>query len=116
MTSTWTGYTTEEKEEEIDKIRTVLWHYLLPQYRRVCDFEDVIENRQALTVDGSTVYQYDCPGQTIYLREDYYPVTYGNQVVNKEFDAYYYNFAGSEDAWMECIASYEWKRNSLNDG
>jgi hypothetical protein len=96
-------------------IETALRHYHKEEYQTVTDYQKVIDNRTELTVDGVTLYKYDCPLQTIYLKEDNYPVTQGNQKVDSTY--YYYTFSGSNidpehdvDKYTYKV-SYEWKRN-----
>lgn len=109
-TDTWTGYTDEEKEDEIDKLRIVLRHYLLPKYRRLCNYEEVIENRTTITVDGETIYVYHCPCQTIYLDSDAYAIDYEEQEVDKKGNVFLYQ-DGTTD--MGDIVRWEWKRSSI---
>jgi hypothetical protein len=102
-------------EDMCGAIETALRHYHKEEYQTVTDYQKVIDNRTELTVDGVTLYKYDCPLQTIYLKEDNYPVTYGNQKVDSTY--YYYTFSESNidpehdvDKYTYKV-SYEWKRN-----
>lgn len=108
-----------KEKEELEGLITILTHYLRWDLRICCDFETVIKNRKTLTVGGVTVYEYPCPGQTIYLKEDNYPITYGRQRVKG--NRYQYNFRDEEgdpsvsDDLYTDVARYEWKRNSIFD-
>lgn len=103
-------------EDEIEELSVILFHYLKPEYRRLCDFETVIQERNTLTVDGETVYAYECPCQTIYLNTENYPITYGKQLVDIEDDGYYYQFVEDDtiNTVMDRVTSYEWKRTEEN--
>lgn len=100
-----------------DETICALQHYHKREYQTITDYSKVYDNRTTLTVNSITLYKYDCPSQTIYLKEDNYPVTYGNQAVDETY--YYYNFdenlAGTSDesSLYEYKVTYEWKRNTI---
>ena len=106
-----------QRQAELETLEVVLTHYLRWDLRICADFETIIAHRKTLTVNGVTVYEYPCPGQTIYLKEDMYPITYGKQRVKG--DRYQYNFmdetgdpSEADDLYTD-IARYEWQRNSI---
>ena len=107
-----------EARELVETISSALKHYHKVEYQKVTDYEKVISNRTSLTVDGTTVYRYDCPMQTIYLNGQHYPITYGNQRVDEDY--YYYNFNDpsmtSDDVdFYTYKVKYEWKREHVWD-
>ena len=98
--------------EEIEMLKYPLKHYLKDSVVKLCNFETVITNREEVE-EG--IYEYKCPLQTVWLNEEGYAVTYGNQYVID--DEYYYDFntysteidlAGT----YEYINTLEWKNNS----
>ena len=103
--------------DEIEKLGVILWHYLYPEYRRLCDFESVVTERTPLIIDGVQCYMYDCPCQPIYLNTNNYPVTYKKQVINIDENSYFYDITeDGVEGVMDKITTYEWKRNNISDG
>ena len=109
----------EEAEAKVARDETIraLQHYHKVDYQTMTDYDKVYDNRSTLTVNSTTIYKYECPCQTIYLKADNYPITYGNQLVTE--DEYMYNFsdntAGSTDDvdLYSYRVSYEWLRNTI---
>ena len=97
-------------DEEIESITTALRFYLRGIYVDVTDFEHVIQNR---TEPTTGVYEYDCPGQKIWLNNKNYAVTYGRQKIQD--GKYYYKWTNDntlgEDMTYEYVCPYEWKKN-----
>lgn len=101
---------------DVETTICALKHYHKQDYQTVTDYEKIYNNRTTLTVNDTTIYKYDCVGQTIYLKADNYPITYGNQLVTET--EYMYNFtgnpAGNEDVDMYTYkVPYEWVRNTI---
>ncbi len=91
--------------------------------RRITDFKQVINDREALTVAGKTIYKYECPVQTIYLNEDGYAVNYEKQIITSDeygIMQYYYLFITGDPERValeaEHITRWEWKRNFIEEG
>lgn len=107
-----------EEQEALEEICEVLRFYHKVEYRGTVDYGKVVENRTTLTVDGDTLYQYNCPLQTIYLDDTNYPVTYGRQKVDEDY--YYYDFS-TESVDPDFVdqytyrVPYEWKREEVWD-
>ena len=96
----------------------ILKHYHKPAYREITDYDKVVTLGVPVTSDGVTFKAYPCPGQTIYLKDDGYAVTYRRQKVDVENNKYYYNFTDEdnpedEDIAYEYVTEYEWKNTSL---
>lgn len=95
----------------------IVKHYHKPSYRQITDYNEVVANKTTTTLDGDTIYVFPAPGQTIYLREDGYAVTIGNQKVDPVNDNYYYKWNldpnVEEDTAFEYVTRYEWKNTSL---
>jgi len=102
-----------EEQERLIQIETALRHYHNVDYQVMTDYQKVISNRGTLTVNNTTVYKYECPLQTIYLKEDNYPITIDRQRVDSDY--YYYNF-GPDVVESDDVPEYtykvryEWKR------
>lgn len=64
--------------DEIETIKSALWHYHLNKYHRITDYNKVVENREQV---DENIYYYPCPLQDVYLDNDAYAVTYGRQSV-----------------------------------
>lgn len=100
-------------EDEIGAIRTALLFYLNGLYVDVTDFNHVITNR---TEPTPGVYQYDCPGQTLWLNDENYAVTYQRQKVTD--GKVYYRWTDDpsveEDMAYEYLCPYEWKKTREN--
>ena len=103
-------------DEEVETITCAIKHYLQTDFHLITDFQKVIQNREEfeINVNGErkTLYKYECPCQTIYLGENNYPWTYGQQyIVN---DEYYYDFNENNDGEAAGTYTYintvEWKR------
>lgn len=105
----------EYSKDPNEKIVTALKHYLKTDYHLLSDFYKIVENREEV---ATGIYKYSCPFQIIYLDDECYPMTRGNQKVDIENNRYYYNFnqvsanSTSEEDLFECIGTYEWKRNT----
>ena len=104
-----------EARELVETIETALRHYHKQEYQVATDYEKVINNREEIEMDGYRLYKYNCPGQTIYLDDTMYPVSYENQLV--EGDWYYYNFSDEpvdpelrQYDLYDYKISFEWKR------
>ena len=95
----------------------IVQHYHKPAYRQITDYSKVVANKTTTTLDGNTIYVFPAPGQTIYLGEDGYAVTMGNQKVDPEKNIYYYRWNLDpnieEDTAFEYVTVYEWKNTSL---
>lgn len=98
-------------DEERRTLHNVLQHYHKLEYQRITDYDKVIDARETIE-EGVTLYP--CPCQPIYLDDNFYAVTYGNQYVID--DEYYYDF-NSETELDICgtytyINTYEWLREA----
>lgn len=97
-------------DEEIEAITLVLRFYLTGIYVDVTDFDYVIENREEV---APGIYEYTCPGQTIWLNNKNYAVTYGRQKVTN--GKVYYKWTNDttieEDLAYEYLCQLEWKKN-----
>ena len=120
---------TEEKRYW-ELVASVLEYYHRIDFRATADYERTARNRtvndDATEEYGETIYEYNCPMQTIYLTEDHYPVSYGEQYVDEEQEWYMYNFNDELDVTDLYIADensdnfeykipYEWKREEISD-
>lgn len=98
-------------DDEIGAITTALQFYLRGVYNDVTDFETIIENRSE---PSPGIYQYDCPGQTVWLDTQNYAVTYGRQLIKD--NKYYYKWTNDPDVEndiaFEYVCGYEWKKTS----
>lgn len=108
----------EEQRIAMEATISALKHYHKLEYQTITDYDKVIDSRVELTVNSTTLYKYDCPCQTIYLKADNYPITYDRQKVVGDY--YYYNFSDNtptsetEDELdlYKYKVKYEWKRNT----
>lgn len=97
--------------DEIEATTTALQYYLTGVYVDITDFETIINNR---TEPTPGIYQYDCPGQTLWLNSENYAVTYGRQKVTD--GKVYYKWTNDttieEDLAYEYHCPLEWKKTS----
>ena len=119
-----------EAEEEAywELVASVLEYYHALEYRATADYDLIARKRSVNTEATSeyeeTIYEYNCPAQTIYLTEEHYPVSWENQYVDTEKKWYMYNFSDTNvtdildtdelDLFKYKIA-YEWKREKVSD-
>lgn len=109
----------EAEEQRVAKEATInaLMHYHKLEYQMITDYSKVYDNRTTIILDNVTLYKYECVAQTIYLKEDNYPVSYDKQAVDNDW--YYYNFdtnlaqSSDEKKVYTHRVSYEWKRNTI---
>lgn len=91
----------------------IVEHYHRSIYHKITDYEKVVANKTTTSLDGETLYVFEAPGQTIYLNNEGYPVTIGNQMVDANMKAYYYRRNANED--FEYICPYEWLKTRDDD-
>lgn len=119
-----------EEENYWELVASVLEYYHNIEYRTTADYmksaKNRTENEEASTEYGKIIYEYNCPAQTIYLTEEHYPVTWGEQRVDDTLEWYMYNFSEYESA-SDLVTSdddsdrfsykipYEWKREEVSD-
>ena len=99
---------------DVYTVSHILEHYHKPGYRIITDYEKVVANAEELTENGMHLTKYECPGQTIYLNDEGYPVTIDRQKVDIEKNAYFYRWTDEdvdEDVAFEYVAPYEYMKN-----
>ena len=96
------------------ELEHILEHYHIPRLRMVTDYALAVDNVEEITVNGTTIYKYTLPMQTVYLNSTGYPVTYENQKVDVEKNAYFYRWntdpSVDEDVAFEYVAPYEYMK------
>ena len=96
-------------DDEIEAISTALQFYLRGVYTDITDFETIVQNR---TEPSPGIFQYNCPGQTIWLNSENYAVTYERQRIQN--GKYYYKWTDDpsveDDMAFEYVCKYEWKK------
>lgn len=119
-----------EEREYFELVASVLEYYHRIDFRATADYERTARNRtvnaDATAQYGETIYEYNCPLQTIYLTEDHYPVSWEEQYVDEEQEWYMYNF--DDDLFVSDLIEteddstnikyrvpYEWKREEVGD-
>jgi len=122
----------QEAEEKLywELVASVLEYYHRIDYRATSDYLQTAHarsvNAEATQKYGETIYEYNCVAQTIYLNEEHYPVTWGEQYVDSEQKWYMYNFNDELDASdlyntdddsdnFEYKIPFEWKRLEVGD-
>ena len=101
------------EEVDVEAITLALRFYLTGLYVDVTDFDYVIENRVEVSPG---VYEYECPGQTLWLNNEHYAVTYDRQKVTD--GKVYYRWTDDttveEDISYEYLCPLEWKKTREN--
>ena len=101
-------------EKTAYELEHILEHYHKPELRRVTSYTKAVANQEEITVNGTTLYKYTLPMQTIYLNNTGYPVTYDNQKVDTAKNAYYYRWnldpEVDEDVAFEYLCPYEYMK------
>lgn len=96
------------------ELEHILEHYHRAIYRSVTSYTKAVDNVEEITANNTTLYKYTLPAQTIYLNETGYPVTYENQKVDVENNAYFYRFnedpTVEEDIAFEYVCPYEYMK------
>ena len=98
-------------DDEIGAITTALQFYLRGVYADIIDFEQVILDR---TEPSPGIFQYDCPGQTVWLDNKNYAVTYERQKIQdgKVYYKWIDDQSVEDDMAFEYICPLEWKKTA----
>lgn len=101
-------------DDDIETITCALKHYHATRYHGITDYTKVINAREEISINNTTVYKYPCPCQTIYLDENHYAITYDKQYIIDNYYYYDFNPDTTDDiaGTYEQIGTYEWKRTS----
>lgn len=119
-----------EEKRYWELVASVIEYYHRIDFRATADYDLIARHRtvntEATEEYDETIYEYSCPAQTIYLTEEHYPVSWGQQYVDDEEKWYMYNFNDELDASdlyisednsdnFEYKIAYEWKRNEVSE-
>lgn len=98
------------EEVDVEAITLALRFYLSGIFIDVTDFDIVVENRVEV---APGIYEYNCPGQKLWLNNAHYAVTYERQKVTN--GKVYYRWTDDpdveEDMAYEYLCPLEWKKN-----